>query len=122
MDEEILSDEQLDEVSGGSMYETALDSCFLNGLTGCNRYSATECVGGKHDAEIVAAWKSVGIIAGLNSGNWDICCGDYGSGLEGSLKPGTSNIYLVPNADGTFRHLTRQEAMEYALKYARDNS
>jgi len=68
-----LSDNSLNFVSGGTCYETADDSRFLNVLLAgrpgqCDRYGSYRCWGGDHDKEIEAAWASVGIYVELHSG------------------------------------------------------
>jgi hypothetical protein len=65
----VLSDELLDGVSGGSSQETSDDSKFLNvllqGRPGkCDRYGTWRA--GCNKPEIVTAWASVGIKAVLN--------------------------------------------------------
>lgn len=66
---ELLSDEQLDQVSGGTTTEMSNDSKFLNVLLrGRNgqpdRYGKLKCHFGQWsgiDEELKAAWKSVGV-------------------------------------------------------------
>ena len=64
---ETMSDEELSMVAGGTKYETADDSRFLNSLNGsCDRYGAFKCImlGGEIDdnhKDIINAWKTVGI-------------------------------------------------------------
>ena len=66
-----MSDEELDNVAGGSCYELADDSRFLNSLNGsCNRYGATRYFfSSLYDREkLKAAWLKVGIEAKLYKG------------------------------------------------------
>lgn len=69
--DEIMSDEELDNVAGGTCYEMADDSRFLNSLNGsCDRYGATKCffIGGSgRDEEIKKAWATVGISVELHN-------------------------------------------------------
>ena len=70
--DELLSDEELDDVAGGSCYTSADDSRFLNSLNGsCDRYGATKMFfsGGKtYQEEVEKAWTTVGITAKFNCG------------------------------------------------------
>ena len=57
-----MSDEELDNVAGGTCYEMADDSRFLNSLNGStDRYGATKCLFGNKKEEIANAWATVGI-------------------------------------------------------------
>ena len=67
---EMLTDDELDNVAGGTCYEMADDSRFLNSLNGStDRYGATKCwfdMGiGSIREEIINAWVKVGIKAVL---------------------------------------------------------
>ena len=70
-----MSDEELDNVAGGTCYEMADDSRFLNSLNGsCDRYGATKIFfsGSSKREELKAAWLTVGIETKLSknlSGN-----------------------------------------------------
>ena len=95
---ETMSDEELSMVAGGTKYETADDSRFLNSLNGsCDRYGALRCI--KFDGEIdeihksiINAWKTVGIeLRSLND--------DY------------PNEYYL---DG--KQITQEEARQHAMK------
>ena len=67
--DEVMSDEELDGVAGGSCYDTADDSRFLNSLNGLtDRYGATRLAFEDHDDEIKKAWETVGIKADIYSG------------------------------------------------------
>ena len=61
---EKMSDEELDNVAGGSVYEMADDSRFLNSLNGStNRYGATRMWfdTAKQGDKLKAAWAELGI-------------------------------------------------------------
>lgn len=70
---EKLSDDELDEVAGGTCYESADDSRFLNVLLQgtkyhhCDRYGATRMWfdTGHATNDIINSWKSLGIDAHL---------------------------------------------------------
>jgi len=70
---EKLSDEELENVSGGTCYESADDSRFLNVLLNgtkyhhCDRYGSTRLWFDTGDAtnDIINSWKSLGINAYL---------------------------------------------------------
>ena len=116
---EKLSDDELDKVAGGSMYETSLDASFLYGLNGsCGLYSAEQVLGGKHDAEIAAAWKSVGILAKINSGKRS-SFGEYTG-----IYAGDANLYMIipDEPGGAFQPVTRAEAMQHAMEYVKSHS
>ena len=96
-----LSDNSLNFVSGGTMYETADDSRFLNVLLAgrpgqCDRYGAYRTWYGTHNKEIGAAWNSVGISAILH-------CGDL-------FSEGSSNTYWLNG-----KRLTQEEARQHAM-------
>lgn len=96
-----LSDEDLDNVAGGSFFETADDSYFLNSLNGlCDCYDATKIFLSMKDDEgatlsgkIEKAWESVGIKA--------------------ELYPNLTshNKYFI---DG--KEITREEAHQHAMR------
>ena len=97
-----LSDNSLDFVSGGTMYETADDSRFLNVLLAgrphqCDRYGAYRCWMGTYDDEIEAAWNSVGIYAVLNSGHL--------------FSEGDDNTYWLNG-----KWMSQEDARQYAMK------
>lgn len=57
MTNEILSVEQLDEISGGDVYESADDSQFLNKLNGsCDRYGELKLALANRENEIRNGW------------------------------------------------------------------
>ena len=61
---ELLNEEQLDRVSGGTATETAKDSHFFSSLGGFTGYYDIWTVAdGSHDAEIRNAWAKVGVEA-----------------------------------------------------------
>ncbi len=63
---ETMSDDELSMVAGGTKYETANDSRFLNSLNGsCDRYGAyrVSAEASVCHPEIKKAWKTVGIDA-----------------------------------------------------------
>ncbi len=64
---ELMSDEELDKVAGGSPGQTADDSRFFNSLNGStNRYDAYDVYHwDKGEDEVEAAWSKVGITAEL---------------------------------------------------------
>ena len=95
-----LSDNSLNFVSGGTMYETADDSRFLNVLLSgrpghCDRYGSYRTWGGTHDKEIKNAWASVGIYAVLDSG---------------LLGKGDDNTYWLNG-----KWITQEEARQHAM-------
>ena len=62
--DEILSDEELDNVAGGSCYEIAEDSYFLNSLNGSTgRHAPLKFKHGdpQAESEIKAAWAKLGV-------------------------------------------------------------
>ena len=64
--EEILLDEELNKVAGGTGRELADDSCFLNSLNGStDRYGTFKatCKGPRVSVEVMKAWKNVGVDA-----------------------------------------------------------
>ena len=98
---ELMSDDELDAVAGGTYNETAADSRFLNDLAGLtDRYGAGRAFfeDAKISKEVTIAWNKVGI-------------GVYTSW-------GGSNTYFK---DG--KQITRQEAINFACeKYGKDLS
>ena len=64
---ELMSEEELNQVSGGSCYESADDSRFLNVLLQgtkyhhCDRYGATKMFFGIGISDVFKAWHSLGI-------------------------------------------------------------
>ena len=118
--DEVMSDEELDGVVGGRHIETSMDSSFLNALTGsCGVYSPREVLNGYHDAEIAAAWREVGVIAGLDSGSFYIT-----SGFDNTtdMTKGKANLYMIIEQNGAIRPVTRTEAMAHAVKYVNSHS
>lgn len=63
--DEVISDEELDNVAGGTWGQTADDSRFLNSLNGStDRYGATRIsvtYGTKIEEKVQRGWKTVGI-------------------------------------------------------------
>ena len=75
LQEEMLSDEQLEQVAGGTCYETADDSRFLNVLLNgtkyhqCDRYGASRIFFDSNARDdVVEAWASLGIKINVKSG------------------------------------------------------
>lgn len=69
--DEMLTDDELDVVSGGTLANVANDSRFLNVLLAgregqCDRYGEWRVFQEDHGDEIVKAWASVGIEAKMN--------------------------------------------------------
>ena len=96
---EQLTDEELENVAGGTYNETAADSRFLNDLAGLtDRYGATRAFfeDAKISKEVTAAWNKIGI------------------GVDTSW--GGSNKYFK---DG--QEITRKQAVQFACeKYGRN--
>ncbi|MBR0060724.1 MAG: hypothetical protein IJP68_04505 [Selenomonadaceae bacterium] len=91
---EIMSDEDLDNVAGGTCYEMADDSRFLNCLNGSiDRYGATKIWFGDYSYEIQSAWEKIGVNA-IVSGNTS-----------------RHNKYRIGN-----RILSQEEARQHAMK------
>ena len=94
-----MSDEELDNVAGGTLYEMADDSRFLYSLNGsCDRYGATRIsfngmFSDSIKTEVENAWATVGIKAR--------CDYDYG----------TSNVYSLNG-----RKITQEQARQHAMK------
>ena len=68
--EEMLNNEELDSVAGGTVSETADDSRFLNTLNGStDRHSATRlfCDDGTRRNKIIQGWATVGIKSSCES-------------------------------------------------------
>ena len=100
--DEMLTDDELDNVAGGTCCEMADDSRFLNVLLAgkpgqCDRYGPLKMywLTGFYIGEIENAWSHVGIEAHLNSG------------FKG-------NKYKIM---GTDQSLTQAEARQYAMNY-----
>ena len=69
IEDEKMSDDELDGVAGGRAGQAADDSRFLNSLNNsCDRYGATRLVFENHEEEIEKAWSTVGITAKINGG------------------------------------------------------
>ncbi len=120
-DEELMSDDELDNVAGGGVYDTAMDSHFLHILNGsCNSYSTGQVLNGYHDAEIAAAWKSVGILAFINSGGYERCPYD----VSYVSVPGSANFYAIMDEEtgAPVRFVHQFEAMQYAVNYVKTHS
>ena len=95
---EMLSDDELDAVAGGSTGETAEDSRFLNSLGGfCDRYGNFRIWSQDHDYEIRDAWERVGVEATIHGGNL--------------ITSGANNVYKING-----QKVTRVEAMKHAMK------
>ena len=91
---EEMSDEELEQVAGGTFKETAGDTRFLNDLAGlCDRFGATKAFFqfGTVSGEAVKGWNQIGISVDTS---W-----------------GGSNRYFK---DG--QELTRREAFQYACE------
>jgi len=73
LQDELMSDEELDQVAGGNCYQMADDSRFLNSLNGsCDRYGATKILlnglfSSSIKPEIEKAWSTVGITVTLDN-------------------------------------------------------
>ena len=73
LQDELMSDEELDQVAGGNCYQMADDSRFLNSLNGsCDRYGATKILfngmfSSSIKTEIEKAWSTVGITVTLDN-------------------------------------------------------
>ena len=99
LEDAAMSDEELDNVAGGTSYEMADDSRFLNSLNGsCDRYGATRIIfnGMFSDSiktEVENAWAKVGIKARFDY--------DYG----------TSNVYSLNG-----RKITQEQARQHAME------
>ena len=95
---EMLSDEELDQVTGGSAGESADDSRFLNSLGGfCNRYGTFRMQSQDHDYEIRDAWKQVGVDAEIHTGYL--------------FTGGCNNVYKING-----KKVSRVEAINHAMK------
>ena len=89
---ELMSDEELEQVAGGTYKETAGDTRFLNDLAGlCDRFGATKALfyPGIVEDEACKGWSKIGIT---------VSAGVFGS-----------NAYYL---DG--QKISRQEAFKYA--------
>ena len=102
---EAMSDDELSMVAGGTKYETADDSRFLNSLNGsCDRYGASRFPGSDYfNEEIENAWKTVGITAKLSSGS-NLC------------QSGDPNEYYL-NGERITQEAARQHAMKVTGHY-----
>ena len=92
--DEIMSDDELDNVTGGSAEETEDDSRFLNSLNGsCDRYGAARVVFQliSIPKEIKKAWATVGI--------------------EAELYLSSDNKYYLDD-----KQITQEEARQHAMK------
>ncbi len=100
--DEMLTDDELDGVAGGTAAETAEDSQFLHDLNG-STMSYSELSIRKHDLyeEITKAWATVGVKAVINTGN-----------MLGDGKP---NEYYING-----HKVWRKQAMEYAKTVVND--
>ena len=94
---EQLSDEELDGIAGGTNFESAEDSKFLNNLLNgteyyqCNSYSVNEIADVVPRFQLMMAWKSIGI--------------------DVKLARNYKNTYIL---DG--KEISRDQALEYAKK------
>ena len=101
LEDEAMSDDELNNVAGGTSYEMADDSRFLNSLNGsCDRYGATKILfnGMFSDSiktEVENAWATVGIKARCD---YDLYCA-------------TSNVYSLNG-----RKITQEQARQHAMK------
>ena len=89
-----MSDEELEQVAGGTYNETAADTRFLNDLAGlCDRFGATKAFFqfGTVSGEAVKGWNQLGIT--VHTGFSD------------------SNLYYLNG-----EKISRRQAFEYALK------
>ena len=62
--DEILSDEELDNVAGGTYNETAEDSAFLNIYGLCGKYTRNDILyddGTSQEEDVKAGWAKVGV-------------------------------------------------------------
>ena len=99
--DEIISDDELDGVSGGSSGQTADDSRFLNVLLQGRdwqpeRYGQFRLKMSDYDGEIQNAWKSVGVDATIRTGN--------------ILGSGRQNTYEING-----KEVSQYEAMQHAM-------
>lgn len=95
---ELLSDEEVEKIAGGTCYEMADDSRFLNSLNGsCDRYGATNIFfsDNRTDKDIKKGWSTVGIEVTFN----------------GSLM-GSNKYYL------NSQQITREQAYQHAMNVA----
>ena len=100
--DEMMTDEELDQVVGGTRAETSDDSKFLNvllhGKPGqCDRYGVTRVALENHDGEITTAWAAVGVVAEIHSG--------------GAFRYGDPNRYWIDN-----KEVSRSKAWAHAQK------
>ena len=97
LQDELMSDEELDQVAGGTNGETASDSRFLNSLNGsCDRYGTWRIQHEDHDNEIRDAWKRVGVDVKIRTGNL--------------FTGGSDNVYSING-----KEVSRTEAIQHAM-------
>ena len=95
---ELMSDEELEGVAGGSASESASDSRFLNSLGGfCDRYGTFRMQTQDHNYEIRDAWKRVGVDAEIHTGN--------------IFTGGSNNVYKING-----KKVSRVEAINHAME------
>ena len=95
---ELMSDEELEKVSGGTTTEMADDSRFLNSLNGsCDRYGEWRIGTQYHGEEITKAWATVGVKAELHSGF--------------IFSKGEPNKYFIGS-----QQVTQEQARQHAMK------
>ena len=95
---ELMSDDELDAVAGGTTTEMADDSRFLNSLNGsCDRYGEWRIRNQLHGEEITKAWATVGVKAELNSGY--------------IIGEGAPNKYSING-----QQVTQEQARQHAMK------
>ena len=98
--DEMLTDEQLEGVAGGTCYELADDSRFLNSLNNStDRYGSAK-MNLSHDKkfEIVGAWLKLGVIVFADKGFSDVH---------------NKNAYFRMDNG---KRLTQEEARQYAME------
>ena len=95
---ELMSDDELDAVAGGTTTEMADDSRFLNSLNGsCDRYGEWRIRNQEHCEEITKAWATVGVKAELHSGY--------------IIGEGAPNKYSING-----QQVTQEQARQHAMK------
>ena len=95
---ELMSDDELDAVAGGTTTEMANDSRFLNSLNGsCDRYGEWRIGNESHGEEITKAWATVGVKAELHSGY--------------IIGEGAPNKYFING-----QQVTQEQARQHAMK------
>ena len=97
-----LNKEELEQVAGGSTYDLADDSRFLNSLNGSTgRYGAWKIHNSKDRLLIIEnAWAKVGI---------GIICPDDPTDYD-------TKIQYVLIGDGSFKPITQEEARQHAME------